>query len=305
MTTVCPRANSNPVIVRAWQDYDKSIVAVDSGAIESLSLSAMEEDILGENEIQALRGKSLEEAIEFLLALNSINYQYWSFDRENNFIRYTHNNKVGAIAAFEGFSRLYHDKVKRSPQGSRVKLADIDKYFGAIPNSSERCQILNESLDPTRSREAKRQILEYIESQGCIDTQLAHSVALIMPQSFRDEYLKKIQLSLYEIFLAAKGRGYPDLECHLTVAADYQIPKVLEAMGVLKYSPSLAKKIDTLQLIEENSDEERAIRAATIIACEEISSLHGISIPSLDRQIWLARNDYLHKKFHLTMTSKY
>lgn len=76
-------------------------------------------------------------------------------------------------------------------------------------------------------------------------------------------------------------------------------------MGVLTYSPELSKKIDNFELIEENSKEEKALRAATILACENIAEKHNISIPALDRLLWLARNYFKDKKFHLTKTSNY
>lgn len=116
--------------------------------------------------------------------------------------------------------------------------------------------------------------------------------------------LKKIQLALYEIAQIYVDKG-TDVSCDITVAADYQIPKVLEGMSVLKYSEELSKKIDNFELIEENSREEKALRAATIISCEAISEKHHISIPALDRLLWLARNDFKNKNFHLTRTSNY
>lgn len=85
------------------------------------------------------------------------------------------------------------------------------------------------------------------------------------------------------------------LKTDLTVAVDYQIPRILEHRSVLEYNQ---------ELIKAESKEEKALRAATIIACNEIYEYHKVSIPALDRMLWLARNERK-KPFYLTKTPRY
>ena len=50
---------------------------------------------------------------------------------------------------------------------------------------------------------------------------------------------------------------------------------------------------------------EKAIRAATILASDQISKIHNIDIPTLDKLLWLQRNNFPNLNFHLTKTTKY
>lgn len=294
----------HPVIARSQEDYRSEIVAIDEDKIKNLVFSDNDKNILASNEIEALQNKSLQESIAFLLGLNSINYQFWSVEPEVGFVRYQNNGKVGAIAMFEGFEKFYSALQNGEVSLDKLSLNDIDTYWGAIPEPEQRVQILKESCSLVGITPAVDLIINHIENRKMLDIETAAQLVNILPQSYEDPYFKKIQLALYEIAHCAQLKGYPETECDITVAADYQIPKVLEGMGVLKYSPDLIKKIEAGILIKSDSVEEKAIRAATILACEKISKQHSISIPALDRQLWLSRNKFS-TKFHLTKTPKY
>lgn len=294
---------TNQVIQKAYLDYRPEIVSIDESKVLSFNMKISDE-VLGDNENQALSGKSLEEGVKFLLALNSINYQYWDLDANKTFIRYSNNNNVGAIAAFEGFCNLWAE-MKYTPNiYSMMNEQLIEDFFGDIPDKSGRVAIFKESLNPEILNKAFNIIQDDVSNRKMIDVETANKVANVMPVSFSDDYLKKIQLSLYEIALHYKNRKFK-VDFDLTVAADYQVPKVLENMGILVYSKELKEKIKNREIINEDSEEENAIRAATIIACNSITKIHNISIDKLDRALWLARNDVKDKNFHLTKTRKY
>lgn len=91
----------------------------------------------------------------------------------------------------------------------------------------------------------------------------------------------------------------------VSVAADYQLPKVLRHLGVLTYSPKVAGLVDNELPIVSGSPEERAIRAATVLGAEELAKHLGLSIPQLDSWLWLQRNAAKAAKFHLTETTYY
>jgi hypothetical protein len=102
---------------------------------------------------------------------------------------------------------------------------------------------------------------------------------------------------------ALKIKGY-DIKTDLTCFADYQIPRVLRHLGILVYSPNIAEMVDSSKIIPKDSDEEHAIRAATILACEEICAKINVNPAVLDYWLWSKRNT-APKPFHLTYTNAY
>ena len=89
----------------------------------------------------------------------------------------------------------------------------------------------------------------------------------------------------------------------LHIPADYRLPQSLQALGCIEYSPELENKIYTGQLIASGSLEEVKIRAATILACDELSKLSGYNSFQIDW--WLWKNRFDDKPFHLTVTTDY
>lgn len=290
------------VMNQANADYQPSLVSIDYDAIKNLNFLIDFKEALSPHENEALKGKDLNESIRFLLALNSINYQYWDLHGDE-FVRYHHNKAVGALACYDGFVHLWEELQKNATLYDRLNEDVMTQYFGDIPEKASRIEILKESLNPATLSRAALLVEKHLR-QGLIDTQTAADVAEVLPKSFKEPYLKKVQLALYEIHLHAKSFAVYSKES-LTVAADYQLPKVLEAMGVIQYSDGLKEKISNYKPIEVDSAEERAIRAATILSCEEISAQKNVSIPAIDRWLWLARNNFKDKKFHLTKTTAY
>jgi len=60
------------------------------------------------------------------------------------------------------------------------------------------------------------------------------------------------------------------------------VPRVLRALGILRYGETLARKVDAKILIEANSAEERAIRAASVLAVERISAYLHVPAEAID-----------------------
>lgn len=287
------------ILNRAQFDYKPEIVLINEEVIDNLLFPIEPQaEQLSVYEMQVLSGMPLDKAIHFLLGLNSINYRYW--EKEDKFVRYAHNGKVGALAAFEGFTHLFFNL----QDAYQINFEIMKQYFGEIPDIGSRIEILRESFYTKQMHLATQLILNTIE-EGSITVKTASDVAKIMPQSFDDPYLKKIQLALYEMAILAKTEHHKNVHYDLTVAADYQLPKVLEAIGVLSYSQELSQKIQNEEMVIANSREELAIRGATILSCEKIIQTHAISVSYLDRWLWLQRNDFADKKFHLTQTTYY
>jgi hypothetical protein len=93
--------------------------------------------------------------------------------------------------------------------------------------------------------------------------------------------------------------------------ADYDIPRVLHAAGVLEYSPDLEHKVQTWQPIEANSLEEMEIRAQAVNAqtlllarINDLRSDEKIDFLALDYKLWCAGRQ-LKEPHHLTKTTAY
>ena len=126
----------------------------------------------------------------------------------------------------------------------------------------------------------------------CIEDRLnVADIAIFMhdfPSFSADIFLKRAFL-----FFALLDRIYGRAQAlarQLPVAADYQLPKVLRAAGVLRYSETLAGTGDSCTAIEAGSREETEIRAGTIIADARLAMGIGVTETQVDDWLWQARN---------------
>jgi len=104
--------------------------------------------------------------------------------------------------------------------------------------------------------------------------------------------LKKAQLCAKE--LGRKfGASHPALfswpqspHGSLTAFADNVLPTVLRAEGVLVLSEALGDKVDRGE--DVGAEEACALRSATVVACESLSKLMGVSEEYLDQLLWIS-----------------
>lgn len=119
-----------------------------------------------------------------------------------------------------------------------------------------------------------------------------------------DLFLKRAQLVFMSLYRCYKI--YKDFVDTMTVPADYQIPKVLNQLKLIKYSRKLNKKIKNSELIPKWSLEEIEIRAATIIVCDKLAEVHEVAPNDIDNFLFFTlRNQYKNIPFHLTVTTDY
>ena len=69
-------------------------------------------------------------------------------------------------------------------------------------------------------------------------------------------------------------------------------------------APDLAQAIDTFQPLDYDSHDERAIRAASLIAVEKIAEQAGVPVAAVDHYLWMRRKE-ASTPFHLTFTTAY
>jgi hypothetical protein len=106
---------------------------------------------------------------------------------------------------------------------------------------------------------------------------------------------KRAQILVTDLWGSFQGKSWGEFKNidALTAFADYKLPQILRAWGILKYTPSLAKRVDAQIALEAGSAEEVEIRAATLWAVEflrEALAAHGQALMSIqvDWILWEA-----------------
>ena len=135
---------------------------------------------------------------------------------------------------------------------------------------------------------------------------LAEGVIAALP-SYRDvalfadrvvPFYKRAQILAADLAGALQHLGDPGLRAldRLTAFADYKVPQILRAQGVLVYAPALAAAVDARQPLVAGSPDEVAIRAGTIAGVEALAAAlaaRGAPVPpyQIDWLLWLASQD--------------
>jgi hypothetical protein len=128
-------------------------------------------------------------------------------------------------------------------------------------------------------------------------------------------FYKRAQLMAADLHLVFDGKGlgqFYDLD-RLTIFADNLVPHVLRIDGILRYTETLANRIDTEELISFRSPEEVEIRACALHAVELLTqelrrSGHDVTAMKLDYVLWNRGQQPYYKKVkprHRTRTVFY
>lgn len=299
------------VLEVASQWYDPSIAKVNDEAIRALELPEFKIGAEASMAAGSL-GRPWVDDITLSLAINSINYQFWDVSPSGEFIRYAFDGVQGALGMRQAFEAAWADPespISRARQGTPLTAASVAQVFGDIPAIESRVEILNEVLLPRGEGPESpvdmfaRELEGDVKARQTLDTTQANRLAQVFPLSYGDQVLKKAQLAVSEVWVKGREHGF-DYDCSLTAFADYQIPNILRAMGVLEYSNDLADKIGKYQEIPYESNEEKAIRGASLLAVEKIAAQAGAPVATVDHYLWTRRKEAA-TPFHLTFTTAY
>ncbi len=290
------------ILKKAIEYYDFNLATINYEKIPSLKI-VKDRSYFYFSKKENIAIDNYKENIRYILGLHSINFQYWDVTPQHGYLRYSNNGNIGAIASYEGYDKLYQSIILSNKKIDVINHEQMRNFFGNISNLHGRINILKESLNKVLFELAYEVLMNDVIKNNLIDTTTAQKIADILPKSYSDPFLKKIQLALFETYELLKFK-YPTLNVDLTVAADYQIPKVLSHLGIITYNEDITNKILNRVLINEDSNEEMAIRASAIIACEEISNTHKLPTGYVDKYLWEQRNN-TNLNFHLTKTTRY
>jgi hypothetical protein len=204
---------------------------------------------------------------------------------------------------------------------------DADSLFHPEGRSTGRIPLFRARL--ANMREVGRVLCERydgwfgaaIEATGHSAPALARRLAEEFP-SFDDvaEYdgrevrlLKRAQICASDLYGAFGGRHWGalrDLDA-LTAFADYKVPQLLRAEGVLVYTPALAARIAAREPLPAGGPEEVEIRAATVWGVELLRRAlagRGVALRAfeLDWALWsLAQGRVDMAPYHRTRTAFY
>jgi hypothetical protein len=272
-----------------------------------------------------------EEAIDYLLVANTLNFAFTDFDTRVKFqVDFADQHWSDSQAMFACIKRAVDDGVPFLDGAylSAVTRADLERVFRGnieMPMLDERVEILRAVGKPLQANydgrfhnfvDAAAPRL-YADGQGLIDKLVREFPRFndVSPYDGHEIKLYKLaQLGIWTVYSALHGTEAFKLEDpeKMTAFADYIVPVALEAMGILRYSSALKEKIEKGELIPADSPQEVEIRAhtlyATALLTEEINKRRPadrqIIIPQVDARLWTHFHT-THCPHHLTRTIMY
>jgi len=218
--------------------------------------------------------------VNYLFLLDALNFCFWGKPRWR--IEYEGKPLDGYWALAASLKRAVEARPETADAGfmariSPRELAGIFHGTGAIPLFAERWRHVRELgvvLKNLWEGEAAR-LVECAEHDAA---RLAQMVAENF-SSFNDiavydnrevRFFKRAQIVVTDLWGAFGGKDWGEFEDigTLTAFADYKLPQILRAWGILHYAPSLTRKVDAQIELAAGSPEEIEIRAATLWAVE-------------------------------------
>jgi hypothetical protein len=259
----------------------------------------------------------------YLLMLDTLNFCFWENGPRWK-IEYNGQVLDGYVAlaaklrqGFESDPRLVDINYL-----AQIPLEDVGILLlgqGEIPLLEQRHQVLQE-MGRVLISQFEGNVVNLIEQANHSAWKLVSLLVNYFP-SFRDEadydghrvYLyKRAQIFCADVYGAFDGQAwgqFDDLD-QLTAFADYKLPQLLRAHGILKYEQSLAKRVDAQEEISAGAKEEIEIRAYTIHAVEQLKRLFGevnvhLNSIELDWLLWHWSQNIEAESYHRTRTIYY
>ena len=269
--------------------------------------------------------------VNFIGVGNAINFGFTDFETHESFrVEYKGKEWRGAFAMWACLRRALEFGVNIL-DASFLRHLDPEQceqiFAGAtgIPMLAQRLEILREigGVLATRYQGSFHNVFKEARYRAFGNGGVVNRLIADFP-SFRDEsvhvpsgallrFHKRAQLfaMMYEgrALTSKKLERISDAEL-VGPIADYDLPKTLHAMGVLRYSLEVEQKIRTCSLIERDSLEEQEIRAQTIHAQVDLVRrinefrTDGVSILALDYHLWTLGRA-LREPHHFTRTTAY
>ncbi|KVH92446.1 Protein of unknown function DUF2419 [Cynara cardunculus var. scolymus] len=269
----------------AWVASHSSHVTVDSEGIEKVvesvenSIPKVEWNYEG---IHYFDNGPL--TVQYLFVLDALNFCFWP-DKELNY----DDLASGLKAALQNDPSVFD--ADRLQKYTGPELRELLKWPRPLPLEDERVRLMHE-LERSFGGKASN-IVESCEKSA---VKLVAIIARHFP-GFRDHTVykgrqvflyKRAQIFAADLWGAFKGQRYGEFSDigSITIFADYIVPAVLQQLGVLRYSLTLANRIEANKEIGSGSEEEVELRACSIYAVLSVELdlwlwAFGVSNPSL------------------------
>jgi len=239
--------------------------------------------------------------LNYLLALESLNFSFWD-DEPRWRVPYQgarHDGYWALVAALHRALKvdgvpLWDARWLAGLRGAELELL-LRGEGHAPPLMESRLANLREAGQVLQSR-WNGEFANLVVSCGGEAVRLVRRIAEEF-SSFRDEvrhegrmvrFYKRAQITVADLSRLLPGEPlarFSGLE-RLTAFADYKVPQVMRREGMLVLDEALARTVDKMVELRPGSEEELAIRAATVWACEwltrAVSARRGAPVLAAD-----------------------
>ena len=244
----------------------------------------------GKLSMSAVDGMNQAQTVLIELFASSINYCFWYGKYDFVPMRGSSGNMYDII--IDAVQNDFDGIVGPEFINSIINKLTFDRY----PLLEERTRHIIETSIGTQ------EFIMFVLSNRNNDARVVlHELVRRYPGFASDMFLKRAFLFVMQ--LNRKLDFFKEID-KIPVPADYQVPKMLEYFGCLKYKQILSDKINSNTLISRYSIEEISIRGGTVIACDKLAELTGWTKSEIDAWLWLRRKE-CKKPFHLTITTDY
>ncbi len=299
-------------------------VAIDGGALDRLCADFDAHLRVPEWNSRYHFGDGTPRTANYILLLDALNFSFWDEPRWR--VTYHGEQLDGYWALAASLKRAIEEgddiaDARRMASLDAAALAHILRGEHRIPLFDARLAHVHEVGDVLLVK-YDGQAARLIE-RGAFDAPTIVAQVVADFSSFRDEasyhgqrvkLYKRAQIFAADVFGAFGGAGWGALRnvAALTCFADYKLPQILRRFGVLRYAEALARAVDSRTEIPAGSDEEIEIRAATIVAVEQMRealNARGVAVTSvqIDWALWEAAQGAPPdgKPYHRTRTVYY
>lgn len=301
-----PQSAKERLLAQAHRDYQPELVAIDPEAISRLPVHADRFSHMTVGLFGKPAGQTPDGAAAYSIALNSLNFMFW-IPAPQGIVRYHWGDEGGAHGLKAAFDHIWGEELTpvrlRQQLGGGEEQAVIDA-LGDISMPRRRAQFLREVLLDDQLEQAASELVAASHT-GRLTSDDAERLAKRFPIAYgQDAYLMRAQLAVmwFAGYLLEQGIS---VDCDITVAASYQMPRVMRSIKILRFSPELTAKIDSHTLILRNSAEERAIRGATVLGAQSMAQHLGVSQHAMVNVLWQNRHACGAIPYHLTITTDY
>ncbi|MDP2641171.1 MAG: queuosine salvage family protein [Candidatus Yanofskybacteria bacterium] len=270
-----------------------------------------------------------ETDLQLIFFENMMGFCFWTIPGKPKWgIEMPNGEKVdGWYGVCASFKRAHDEEMPVTDANfwAKAERSDIERVFQSateakIPLLDERARILNENGKILQEHFGGR--VENLLQAAGHDIVLLTRLLLERFPSYRDiavyngeevVFLKLVHLLALDLeyrLTSQSQRPFLKNFDQLCVFADYKLPQLLRAFGVLGYAQQLAGKVDSYQVIPKGSAEEVEMRAGAVLGIELLrQQLPEYSSIQIGHVVWLMSQDQnlqsQVKPYHRTYTTYY